>query len=69
MRHGARRRRKDDQGNDQGHGAKVKEALDDVDAELSAERNAGFARNEVGAHGIGDAADERHGGEADDLRA
>ena len=69
MRHGTGRRRKDDERNDEGHGAEVKEPLDDVDAKLGAERNAGFARDEVGAHRIGDAADERHRGKAHNLRA
>src|SRR5580692_8104463 len=54
-------------GENQSHGAGIKKTFDDVDGNLRAERETGLFRDEIGANGIGNAADERNGGEPDDL--
>ena len=56
-------------GENQRHGTHVEEALDDVYGELRTERQAGLFRNEVGADGVGNSADERDCGKAHDLGA
>ena len=55
------------EGEDERHGAGVEEAFDNIDGELGAESKAGFLRDEVGADGVGDAADEGDGRESYDL--
>lgn len=59
----------DDERKEEGHGAGIEEALDDVGGDLGADGEAGFAGDEVGADEVGDAADEGDGGESDDLGA
>ena len=65
----ARWSQQDDRAENQSHGAGVEEPLDDVNSNLVAERQAGLLRDQVGTHGIGNAANERHRGEADHLRS
>ncbi len=69
MGQGAGGRDEDEDGEDEGHGAGIEEALDDVNGDLRADGQAGLFGDEVGADGVGYAADERDGGEAHDLGA
>jgi len=56
-------------GEDDGGGAEVEHALDGVDRELRADGEADFFGDERGAGDVGEAAEERDGGKADELRA
>ena len=69
MRHGAGRDRENRQREKQSRASEVKEAFDDVDGNLAAERQAGLLCHQVGPHRVGDASDQRHGGKANDLRS
>ncbi len=53
----------------QGHGAQIKEPLDDINGKLRADRQACLARHQPGARQISNAANQRHAREADHLRA
>ena len=58
----------DDGREDERRRAEVEEALNDVHSKLGTEREAGLFGDQVGADGVGHAAQQRDGGEADDLR-
>src|ERR1700739_1074276 len=66
---GSCRGEQDDGGEDEGHGAKVEKALDDVYGELRTEGQAGLFGDEIGADRVGYAANEGDGGEPDHLGA
>ncbi len=65
--HGGLRNPQQSQRNDERHGAEVEEPLDDVDGDLRTQRFPGLFGDQVRPHRVGEAADERHRGEADDL--
>ena len=52
---------------DERHGAEIKKPLHNVDRDLRTQRLSGFFRDQIRPDGIGEASDQRHSCEPNDL--